>query len=189
LRLAQKPNSFILEFFMPRLRSSLSAIAIGSATFASLSCGSDEKTCSTVGCDANVTIITDLSMTFEQLQKSTISVCRNDVCLMGSFSTLNARPAPGTGVIIPISADANAHASVIVSLPASGIGLSLDVYWNSVDPTQLQNGDVYRLVVLDEAGLMQVSIQETVPQYEESHPNGPDCAPTCRQFTIDKRTP
>jgi len=159
-----------------------------------LSCsgGSNDKpACTEIGCSSIATIQTDCPLTFEQLQKAKLTVCRNDMCLQGGFADLNAPPSPGTGVGVFIPVDVNAATSsgvdVLVVASSQGV-LSLQVDWPDYLGTP-QDGDTYRVTLENELAQMVLSVTETVPQYTASYPNGQACGPECHQVTIDKRTP
>src|SRR6266496_778928 len=152
--------------------------------------GSQKQACTTLGCGPIATIDTDCPLTFEQLQKAKITVCRNDTCVQGGFSDLNAPPTAdtGVGVFVPVDVDAATSAGIqVLVLASTQAVLSLEISWPSYlgDP---KDGDMYSVMLQDEMAQTLLSVQETVAQYTLAYPNGQECGPECHQVSIDKRT-
>jgi hypothetical protein len=152
---------------------------------------SSKPACPESSCGPAATIATDLPLTFEQLQQSTVTVCHNANCFAGSFASLNAPPSPGTGVGISIASvpggGTGSGTSGFVRASPNG-ALWLQVYWPS-NLDDLTDGDGYSVTVEETTGQKVVSFEGSAMTYEVVYPNGKDCAPACRQIVFDEHTP
>lgn len=174
--------------------SNLGACVATLATVAFTGCanndgGANARACSAIGCGSAVTIKTPLRATFPTIRASSIEVCRNAVCLSGSFATLTDPPSPGTGVGVsfpePQTIDRDHTAHVDATISATGAtGLQLEVaYWPwSMD--DLRDGDLFELTVRDGAGRTVASASRSAT-YRTSYPNGKECGPVCRTATVE----
>jgi hypothetical protein len=169
------------------LRTSWFAVAIAVAS--SPGCASRE--CTGIGCSSGATMKADLPMTYDELQRSEITVCRNDECLSNPLAAL-VPPSAGTGVGLTLPAslatnDGAPHARVSF-WAGPGDLLWLEAEWVAWAPADLRAGDRYRVTITDAAGRARLALTETAASYQESYPNGRDCDPVpCRHASFDRR--
>ena len=172
---------------MSRTRAFVQTVALVAAAVAA-SCSGDEARCTEIGCTDGATIKVDLPLSFAQVQKAKISVCRNDTCLAGSFADINAPPSPGAGVGFFVNADpaAGTGADGLVMARATG-SLWLQVSWRDSGGS-VADGDVYTVTVEDENAVKAVAFRGTAT-YATLFPNGETCPPSCRRAELDEHTP
>jgi hypothetical protein len=173
----------------PRLRF-VSCVALA------LSCtddNEDSQACTdTSVCGAAATIKFDLppTMTFADLEQSTVTVCRNDLCLTGDFASLNAPPSANTGVGIGIATTADGGktngASALVMATPSG-QFWLQVFWPLGVGAAPADGDTYKASVTNGAGT-EVQSYTDVATYVVTYPYGKDCPTTCAHVEFDHHT-
>lgn len=148
------------------------------------------RMCTLVGCFSSFTLKAPLTVSFEVLRASTVSVCRNGVCYSSSLATLQESHPPDTSgsVRFPdLSQRDMLHTPLIQVLAerlASG-GYQLQFSYEPWFTEEFHDGDVYDVTVTDEHGARFVDVHETV-SYELFQPNGPECGPTCGRATIDR---
>jgi hypothetical protein len=152
---------------------------------------SSGATCPQSSCGPAAILATDLPLTFEQLQHSTVTVCHNATCFAGSFASLNAPPSAETGVgisivSIPDGGDGQGASGFVRASPNGA--LWLQVYWPS-NLDDLADGDTYSVTVEEATGQKVASLERVAMPYEIVYPNGKDCAPVCRHVEFDEHTP
>ena len=143
-----------------------------------LSCAADlegkDRICTLIGCGPTGSWRMPLDVPFEQIQASTLSVCKNGECTEIALAELEEPEAPGSGK--GVSA---AMKGLMITLWNDESSLVLEVQWQN--PPSLADGDVYDLTLTDASGMAIATISETV-DYVESYPNGPECDVTpCRR--------
>jgi hypothetical protein len=145
-------------------------------------------------CAPLATIKVDLppTLTFTDLQQSTVTVCRNDICLTGAFSAINAPPSPNTGVVVPIASGPDGGktvgASTFVMATANG-AFWLQVFWPLGLGGAPADGDKYKLTVKNGTGAEIVSPPEdTVTTYDVTYPFGKECPTMCSHVVFDHHT-
>ena len=142
--------------------------------------------CTEVACSSGVAILVDVSLSFDDLKKGQLTMCRNSTCLPVDLSKLGQPPTAGTPAFWG-SGTGNPEVSVLVSLGSNG-GLSLSVSWSETGSNPFADGDSYSLTVLDSSGATVISDTETAAAYQVDRPNGQFCAPVCQRATFDRPT-
>ncbi|HEY6559198.1 MAG TPA: hypothetical protein VI072_18065 [Polyangiaceae bacterium] len=62
----------------------------------------------------------------------------------------------------------------------------LEVWYFAYSTEDVQFGDTISVKLIDSAGRAVFSLVEQ-PEFTDTYPNGPQCAPRCRQATVDLR--
>jgi hypothetical protein len=163
---------------------------------AALSCTSDEDDSQACldpsACGPAATIKLDLppTMTFADIQQSTITLCRNDMCLTGAFATINAPPSQNAGVGLAIASTPDngkaAGASALLMARANG-SFWLQVFWPLDLGATPMDGDVYKVSVINAAGT-DVTAFEMPATYDTTYPFGKECPTTCHSVVFDTHT-
>lgn len=148
------------------------------------------RRCTLAACTSGFTLRVPLTVSFQVLRASTVSVCRNTVCYTSSLATLEETHYPETIRAVRIS-DPSQHdpqntplIEFLAERLANG-GYRLHFSYEQGSSENLRNGDVYDVTVTDEHGTKLVDEHETI-SYDAFQPNGPECSPTCWVATIDK---
>jgi len=143
--------------------------------------------CTTIGCGFSTQLMGNVSVPWQRLQSSIINVCRNDVCVAGRFSSITEQPPENVGLGFSLSnvADALEPTATVTVFTRTGGKFDIMVTWPNV--TNAKDGDTYRVTLTDAASTALLSLSEKAV-YQVSQPNGPDCAPVCRTFNVDRRT-
>jgi hypothetical protein len=142
-------------------------------------------------CGPAATIKIDLPLSFDEIQASKITLCRNDECLTGSFASLNAPPSAnaGVGIVIASTADGGVAPGASALVMASPDGTFwLQVFWPLGLLGDPVDGDRYAMTVQDGTGVDVVIFEQTATSYEVTYPFGKDCPTTCRHVEWDKHT-
>jgi hypothetical protein len=165
---------------------------------AALSCTTDDdpsQACTDPSaCGAAATIKLDLppTLAFPYLATSTITVCRNDLCFMGAFATINAPPSPNTGVGLAISQapDGGKTMGANALLMATQSGTYwLQVFWPLGLGGAAVDGDKYKVNVTDGSGADVIAPFEKTATYDTSYPFGKECPTTCQSVVFDEHSP
>jgi hypothetical protein len=144
-------------------------------------------------CAPAATIRLDLppALTFTDLEQSTVTVCRNDVCLTGAFSSINAPPSPNTGVGVAINSGPDggktAGASALVRATQNG-AYWLEVFWPLGVGGMPAAGDAYKVTVQNGTGVEIVKTEDTAAAYDVTSPFGKECPTTCPHVVFDHHT-
>jgi hypothetical protein len=172
------------------------------ALVAVVSCTSDEddsQACEDPSaCGPTATIKLDLppTLSFGDLEPSTITVCRNDLCFSGAFASINAPPSPNTGVGIAIASavdggvDGSAQgtgASALLMATQTGT-FWLQVFWPLGLGGAPADGDQYKVTVVDGTGMDVITPFEKAATYDTSQPFGKECPTTCQNVVFDEHT-
>jgi hypothetical protein len=119
------------------------------------------------------------------IRASTISVCRNNECLTGSFSDLPPDSGAVAGIMFANGPATTRTAWGIAFLRSSG---EIDVTYDVSDVRDLHDGDLYTVTVTDASGTQHTAIEKNAT-YAVISPNGEDCGPICRHIELDGSAP
>jgi hypothetical protein len=177
------------------MHSSLFFFAV--CVLAATSCTEDDdpyQSCTDTSiCGPIATIKLDFpsTLTFPDLEQSSVTVCRNDMCLVGTFGSINAPPSPNTGVGVAIASTPDggkaAGTSALVMATANG-DYWLQVFWPLGLGNAPADGDVYKVTVTNGVGVDIVHQEDTAMTYDISYPYGKDCPTTCSRVVFDHHT-
>jgi hypothetical protein len=180
------------------MRASLGLFAFLAALSGTVACTTDDEqgvACTDPSaCGPAATIQVDLPaavQAFGQLVQSKVSLCRNGDCLVGDFASLNAAPAPNTGVPIVLTStpDGGASAGTTVLLMSTADQIFwLRMFWPITLGGAPADGDVYSVTVLDRSGTAVLVKEFPAATYDIVHPFGNECPTICRHIEIDQHT-
>jgi hypothetical protein len=167
---------------------------LGAAILAAApSCNSEPEFCTVAGClnGAEVRVPFGPAPALDGL---TMTVCRNQACLTGSFDAGDAARAAdlgfgsGIGRIVPPVEEVGApHLTAIVFFEdAATTRFVLD--WRAPTLDELHDGDRFRVTITSAAGEVLASLDRTVV-YQHVYPNGAECDHGCKTATIDAAQP
>ena len=134
--------------------------------------------CTAQGCGTPVTLHSKIpAVTVQELQSSTLRVCRNQVCFESSLAAWQS--AEGAGTPIPSFPDPSQrdtlHTPIIGAYVFTGAGeFRLQINYTPWLTAELQDGDTYDVTLTASDGTKLVDSHQTV-RYVISHPNGKDC--------------
>lgn len=141
-----------------------------------LSCN---QNCTDMGCGSPVSLTYAVPLVgVDAMRAATFTVCQRDQCFSGHF---HVESSGGTS-----SVGADGLVRVAASPNSGATALEVDVEWYSL-PAGAADGDTYRIVVKDYAGVVVLAEQDTVV-YRENEPNASGCGPVCRQAAVVGRT-
>lgn len=145
------------------------------------------RQCTQMGCGywmpgggGQVEMKLEVAASYDELQGGALELCRNDSCIVG---TLDPPPYP-SGV-------------ARFTLPASDVWVgawmtsvqgvrTLTVGWggHNRELTDPRDGDAYRAELRTADGTLALA-RTGAATYQETHPNGPGCEPTCFVGTLE----
>jgi len=160
------------------------ALLAGLLAVASAISGCDTTTaCTAKGCGPNATLLLSVPAAAGSAAMLNVKVCRDADCRTAQIKV------PAAGAISSASFDGAAGAtpgsmSTVIGLlkPNSASALALEVTWQ-VFGAEPKNGERYTVAVSDGNAAPMASLDKTAT-YEESTPNGKDCAPVCKSVTL-----
>jgi hypothetical protein len=144
-------------------------------------CSSSSSSCTLLGCQSGAHFQAAIRFTGNSDQV-TIDVCKNNLCARGGAQRLSPTTgAPTCSVQGSIDAACNVtvqsggNTLLTVDIPGPTATVSLD---------DLKDGDIYTIRVTRAAtNETLVDVTKTVA-YKTSQPNGPACAPTCKNADL-----
>ena len=145
-------------------------IALATFAMALVIDGCSTKTCTTAGCNDDVTATFELDRPVRELGGGSIRVCRNEDCGITRIDTSEAGLPDVfhcTGTSVSCTGDVRGNRLRVV-LVVPGFG------------APARDGEVFDVVLSGPNGDVIASRRGTV-DYTVNRPNGPECEPTCRQ--------
>jgi hypothetical protein len=139
--------------------------------------------CTLVGCSPSLTLRSGtLAVTEQQIQGSTIRVCRNQVCFDSTFAGWQPPPeggGSGIGDFPDVSQRDTLHTPLINAVVwRQADGFRVDVSYRAWLTTDVRDGDVYDVTITMNDGNKLIDSHQSV-SYVISHPNGEHCGPEC----------
>jgi hypothetical protein len=162
-----------------KLLSVLGFLGLGAAV---PSCSHD---CTDAGCASGMNAHFTVPLFNDDIRASTLSICRNNDCLTGSFSSLPPDSGANVGIAFANGSVTSRTAWGTAILRPSG---EIEVTYQVSDSRDLHDGDLYRVTVTDASGTPHTAIEKNVT-YAVNFPNGEDCGPTCRNIELDGSAP
>lgn len=137
----------------------------------------ETKTCTTVGCASMITLAeVPAGVDRSAPERIAVRFCRNGECFTSNVARNSADPE----TLRCTTSNAPARTFAIGCTIAAG---TFRASIQSLDPAQLADGDVFRIMVDDASGRVFDTGDRTVT-HTVSQPNGPDCDPTCKSATL-----
>jgi hypothetical protein len=160
------------------------------ALLAASDCGDlAARPCTLIGCGATASLKLSVAGTLEDLRRSSVGVCQNQLCFSGSFAASEDVPSAtqGVGLRLPSEAEIEAmpsgHADVVVWDRGTG-QLDIEVTWTAREGDDLRPGDAYLATVTSPDPQFSVSDTEVASRYSVSYPNGKECGPACQTAVL-----
>ena len=169
------------------LGCALAVVFFCSAQLSGCSDDSSSHTCTVIGCGAAVKAWLPYSEPLATLDGTTAEFCRNDeVCFEGlaHFIPSDSNPSLTFSMKSTASGDEATLAGHVIAYSVSADPAVLYFEYAPGDVEDLVDGDLYTIEL---AGPAPTSFIGNVSAYLVSHPNGPDCEPTCKSFEFDTR--
>ena len=147
------------------------------AALAALCAGLTSCKCTEMACHSGVSIHGPMHAPEKLPATLAVTACRNDTC---GQATMTAAWAPGVGT----------QAQAEVDLGEGVFRLSTDGAWSVrayfiAGDVEMENGDRYRLRIVDTASQRSLVDVDRVVDYHEEQPNGSWCEPTCDAAEIE----
>lgn len=134
------------------------------------------EACTELGCLDTVSYEGKLAVTAKDLPQLKVRLCRNNTCV-------DTRPR-GQGDSYECNGPATFNWSCHLTVQGDGVQLRVDVGPNrGPKAPPLRDGDRYRLTITGPDRKPLVNIDQQA-RYFDVRPNGPRCAPVCRQATL-----
>jgi hypothetical protein len=154
------------------------ALLLASPVLVVAACSS-QTTCTLVGCETGASWQRTLSVPSAQIPSLQVTVCRNGACDSGGVTQTGD---PSTGFACAFGGPLQLQARCGIAVTSNG-AVTLTAYV-TVDERAATDGDLYELrVVQPGAGTPVLDAKDTA-RYTTSQPNGPACAPTCKEATL-----
>ncbi|RKH08111.1 hypothetical protein D7V97_20440 [Corallococcus sp. CA053C] len=129
--------------------------------------------CTLIGCTTGMTLLMTADISREQLQASTLTICRNDVCYPTRLAGLRA----GMQWPEPVGRLGKPTMELQVQSLEEGVQ-GLLIYYLSNDDDGWKDGDVFVVTLKGGDGRSIVNFRGTA-RYQTVQPNGPLCDGTC----------
>jgi hypothetical protein len=110
---------------------------------------------------------------FEVVQRLTVTLCRNGVCVQGPIIERAAPLAPGNSATTRLDSKAIPTRFVVCTVHATDTGFRADLRW-AEQTSELTNGDRYQVVLRDASHAPLLNAKRRVT-YSETYPNGKEC--------------
>jgi hypothetical protein len=142
-------------------------------------CSAESKSCTTMGCMNGASIAVPVETDFTNIIGSTLEVCRNDVCVTGTYADIAEPTTSSSSATIELPDPATRAAKepwATATVWKTETGYRLDIYYNVYGPNDVTNGDHYHVRLVATSGAVLADVEKTVT-YQSLYPNGPDCDP------------
>lgn len=165
-----------------RDRFAILCVALLAPVLAGACGGMGAKNGSTAPCTSGAWLHMLLDSSVAAMAQPTVSVCRNGGCYTSAFPAL---PIVSGGWAQAMSTTADITGTLWRNSDGS---ITLDIEWNTLDKSQLVDGDRYVVTLADGAGPATPELDQTAT-YVTSGSGAADGAPTCLQAKLSSPSP
>jgi hypothetical protein len=135
-------------------------------------------TCTQIGCISGLFVTArDVPLGLQQIQASTLAVCRNGTCLASSLAAWD-------GTMPFVFRDPAQTASVEVKIFDEAGGARFEIAYSPGVEGPLPDGDLYDVTLTAADGTRPIDLEHHAVTYSRNQPNGPSCAPVCYDAVV-----